>query len=201
MTEVLLSGGPVMIPIILASVLALAVSLERAVALRRSSVIRPEIAAVLDAVEDESGVQTVLEVCRRFPGSFSRIVATCLEVRSLESAEARDAVADVGRREVHEIRRGLGILETVAGVAPLLGLLGTVLGMIRVFQTLATEGLGEAATLSGGISEALVTTAAGLCVGIPAFLAHSYFSHRSEALILDIEERVNRFLRHLAVHS
>ena len=89
------------------------------------------------------------------------------------------------------------MLETVAGVAPLLGLLGTVFGMIRVFRLMGEGGIGQAEVLSGGISEALVTTAVGLVVAIPAFVAHSYFSARAEDLIVEIEERVNRFLRYM----
>lgn len=197
MIELLRSGGIVMIPLLLASVIAAAVALERLYSLRASRVVRPEIAAVLDAARDEQGITTVLEVCGQHPGPFARIVAVCLEVRGMPAAEAREAVGDVGRREVHEIRRGLPVLETVAGVAPLLGLLGTVFGMIRVFRLMGEGGIGQAEVLSGGISEALVTTAVGLVVAIPAFVAHSYFSARAEDLIVEIEERVNRFLRYM----
>ncbi len=198
MLELLRSGGVLMIPLLLCSIAALAVTLERLHALRPSRVVRPEISAVLDAAHDEEGVATVREICRRHPGPFARIVAVCLEARALAPEEAREIVSDVGRREVHEIRRGLPVLETIAGVAPLLGLLGTVFGMIRVFRIMAQGGIGQAEVLSGGISEALVTTATGLAIAIPAFVAHSYFSHKTEDLVVEIEERVNRFLRHLA---
>jgi biopolymer transport protein ExbB len=197
MIELLRSGGVVMIPLLLASTIAVAVVFERLYSLRQARVVRPEIAAVLEAARDEEGVATVLEICRRYPGPFARIVCACLDVRHMPPAEARETVADVGRREVHEIRRGLPVLETVAGVAPLLGLLGTVFGMIRVFRLMAAGGIGQAEVLSGGISEALVTTAAGLLVAIPAFVAHSYFASKAEDLIVEIEERVNRFLRQL----
>lgn len=198
MFELMQDGGIVMIPLLLCSVVALAVTLERLYSLRFSRIVRPEISAVLDAAHDEEGVSTVIEVCRRHPGPFARIVAVCLEARSLAADDAREVVSDVGRREIHEIRRGLPVLETIAGVAPLLGLLGTVFGMIRVFRTMAQGGIGQAEVLSGGISEALVTTATGLLIAIPTFVAHSYFSHKTEDLVVDIEERVNRFLRHLA---
>ena len=197
MIELLRSGGIVMIPLLVASIVALAVVFERLFSLRQSRVVRPEIAAVLEAAHDEEGIATILEICRLYPGPFARIVCACLDVRHLPAVEAREAVADVGLREVHEIRRGLPVLETVAGVAPLLGLLGTVFGMIRVFRLMAAGGIGQAEVLSGGISEALITTAAGLLVAIPAFVAHSYFASKSEELIVEIEERVNRFLRQL----
>ncbi len=198
MLELMQDGGIIMIPLLLCSVVALAVTLERLYSLRSSRVVRPEIAAVLDAAHDEEGVSTVIEVCRRHPGPFARIVSVCLEARSLAADEAREIVSDVGRREIHEIRSGLPVLETIAGVSPLLGLLGTVFGMIRVFRTMALGGMGQAEALSGGISEALVTTATGLLIAIPTFVAHSYLSHKTEDLVVDIEERVNRFLRHLA---
>jgi biopolymer transport protein ExbB len=106
-------------------------------------------------------------------------------------------VEDEGRQEVRLLQRGLVSLETVAAVAPLLGLLGTVLGMIKVFTVIETLGVGQAKALSGGISEALVTTATGLLIGIPALIAYNFFNHRAEAFVLDMEKYVILLLNKL----
>jgi biopolymer transport protein ExbB len=95
------------------------------------------------------------------------------------------------------LERGLVGLETVAGISPLLGLLGTVVGMIKVFTVISQQGIGQATTLSGGISEALITTAVGLSIGIPSLVAFNYFTNRAENLVLDIEKHCNTLLKQL----
>ena len=100
-----------------------------------------------------------------------------------------------GRQEIVHLERGLGLLETIAAIAPLLGLLGTVLGMIEVFDVVAQQGAGQAQELSGGISQALITTATGLSIGIPALVAYNYFVGKAERLVLDIEDHTDRLIQ------
>ena len=122
---------------------------------------------------------------------------TSINNEDLPADELRVLVEDEGRQEVRVLQRGLVTLETIATIAPLMGLLGTVLGMIKVFKVIETLGVGQAKALSGGISEALITTATGLIIGIPVFIAYNYFNHRADAFILDMEKYVILLLNKL----
>ncbi|MBN2346894.1 MAG: MotA/TolQ/ExbB proton channel family protein [Candidatus Aminicenantes bacterium] len=192
--DFLVRGGIMMAPLFLCSVAALAVAIERAVTLRRRKVILPEVVAVLENLRERNDFGLALSICEKHRGPFANIIRTGLENHDLPGAELKEALLDEGRQEVHRLERGLGTLETVAGVAPLLGLLGTVLGILKVFQVISVMGVGQAAALSGGISEALITTIAGLSIGIPALVAYNYFAGRAESLVLEIEKHSNRLL-------
>ena len=113
------------------------------------------------------------------------------------SSTFRDLVGDAGRREAKRIEKGLVPLEAIAGVAPLLGLLGTVIGMIRVFRVIALLGVGNANALSGGISQALITTAVGLSVAIPALAAYHFFASRATEIVSDMEHHASQLIRKL----
>jgi biopolymer transport protein ExbB len=108
--------------------------------------------------------------------------------------QIKTIVEEIGAREATIFERYLGLLGTIATISPLLGLLGTVLGMIRAFTVIATQGMGTPATLGGGISEALITTAAGLSVAIPTILLHKYLTSRLDRLILEMEENSMRLV-------
>ncbi len=177
-----------MYPLALSSVLALAVVAERIWSLRSKKILIPEIVAVLEQVNKFEDFSLARSVCQKFQGPFPHIVVACIDNRDLPADELRVTIEDEGRQQIRRLNRGLGILETVAGVAPLLGLLGTVLGMIKVFAVIQELGVGQAKALSGGISEALITTVVGLFIGIPALIAYNYFTSRSENLTLDIEK-------------
>jgi biopolymer transport protein ExbB len=109
----------------------------------------------------------------------------------LPQEEMRILLEEQGRQEIRVLERGLPILENIASIAPLMGLLGTVLGMIQVFDVIKNQGIGQTAALSGGISQALITTVAGLFIGIPVLIAFNFFTHKAESLILDIEKHTN----------
>lgn len=188
MIEIFKSGGIMMYPLLLASILGLTIILERFWNLRKKRVLVPEIIAVLDKINELENFSLVRSVCEKFDGPLSRIVMSCIDNRDLPTDELRVLIEDEGRQEVRSLNRGLGVIETIAGIAPLMGLLGTVLGMIKVFDVIQTLGVGQAQALSGGISEALITTATGLMIGIPALIFYNYLSTRSESLILDIEK-------------
>ena len=187
MWEMFANAGVVIYPLGLASLLATVITIERIFALRRSKVLPKEIIEIVEAVKPGRDLSLAVEVCRRNPGAFSDIMKVGLE-HSNESWEImRDAVIDAGRQETTMLERHLVWLETIAQVAPLLGLLGTVLGMIKVFASISIAGLGDPQALSEGISEAMVTTAVGLAVGIPTLVAYNLLSSKAESLITEIE--------------
>jgi len=187
MWELLRSGGPVMIPIGLCSLVGLAVLIERLMALRRRRIVLPEIAGVVDTLDAGTDFGVAYAILSRHPGPFANVVRAGLDHAGAEWTIIRDAMQEAGRQEAVRLTRNLGMLETVAAVAPLLGLLGTVTGMIRLFNAMAAQGVGQAQYLSSGIAEAMITTAAGLIIGIPALVAHNWLRGRAEALIHELE--------------
>lgn len=186
-----------MYPLFFSSILALTVALERFWYLRKRKILIPEIISVLDQIKSPGDLHLTKSICDKFKGPFSRIVQTSINNEDLPADELRVLVEDEGRQEVRVLQRGLVTLETIATIAPLMGLLGTVLGMIKVFKVIETLGVGQAKALSGGISEALITTATGLIIGIPVFIAYNYFNHRADAFILDMEKYVILLLNKL----
>lgn len=197
MWETLTHGGILMIPLAACSVLAMWVAIDRAWHLRRDRVVRPEIVHLIDTLTGPGDVPLARSICERNPGPFSTIIRTALDHRDRGRGEIREIVEDQGRQEVARLERGLGLLETIAAIAPLLGLLGTVFGMIQVFDVVSEQGAGQAQSLSGGIAEALITTAAGLSIGIPSLVAYNYLTGKAEALVLEIEGHANRLIQKL----
>jgi len=194
MWELIRSGNVMMIPLGLCSLVGLTVFLERLYALRRGRIIYPEVAeavATLDAGPDLGVARAILD---RRPGPFASIVRAGLEHADDDWTIVRDVLQEAGRQEAVRISRNLGVLETVAAVAPLLGLLGTVTGMIRVFSTVSSAGLGDPELLSGGISEAMITTAAGLIIGIPTLVAYNWLRGRADAIIFELEQHATSLL-------
>lgn len=191
-----LRGGPLMWPILGASILAVAVAGERIWALRRSQVIPVStVKQVLEHVA-EGKVQEALAVCRHDGGPFSRIATTGLEWWEHGAAAVKEAVEDAGRREMPRLTRGLGVIGTVASISPLLGLLGTVTGMIEVFRTISLTGPGQGEGLSAGIAVALLTTAFGLSVAIPMLVIYNLLVSRAERLVRDVESACLDIVRH-----
>jgi biopolymer transport protein ExbB len=186
-----------MIPLLLTSVLGLAVAIERALFLRRRRILRPDVLAVVGSIDKPDDIERVVNDLARRNDPFVNIVRVTLQNRGRERSEIKEAVVDQGRREARSLERGLVILETVAGIAPLLGLLGTVTGMIQVFRVISEQGLGQTQSLSGGISQALITTVVGLIIAIPALVAYNYFSHKVEDLVLEIEKHSSQLLNKL----
>ncbi|OPX26174.1 MAG: hypothetical protein B1H06_06030 [Candidatus Cloacimonas sp. 4484_143] len=195
MFEFLQKGGYLMIPIAICSVLSLAVIIEKLINLRAKKIIVPEVKSVVNSLTSEDDINLALSVCDQHKGVLSNLMKMVLEHKGTSYLAVRDELSDNGRQEVRVLEKGLMILETVAAVTPILGLLGTVVGMIKVFNVISVQGVGEASALSGGISEALISTAAGLTVGIPALIFYNYFSQKTEDLILDIENISNNLLK------
>lgn len=192
-------GGIVMIPLLLGSVLALAIVIERAFQLRTKKVLTGEIVKAIERIESVEDIRVAERICEANPGPFAGIILVALRNRDLGSDELKEAILDQGRQEIRTLERGLVALETIAAAAPLLGLLGTVTGMIKVFNVISKQGIGQASYLSGGISEALITTVTGLVIGIPALVAYNLLTARAESLVLDIEKYSSGLLRN--IHS
>ncbi len=180
-------GGPVMYPIFFSSIIALAVALERLFALRRKKVM-PE--AFLHAVRRHwrrGEIRGALETCSLTDVSISRILRAGLRRRALGFQEMERAIESAGQHEVAVLSGNLRILGVIANLAPMLGLLGTVVGMIRAFNVISQSGTGNPGLVAAGISEALLTTAAGLTVGIPALAAYHFLRARVDKFIHEME--------------
>lgn len=188
MIEIFEKGGIMMYPLVLASVLALAIIIERFFSLQKRKVIIPEIISVVEQFSSFKDMELAKNICAKYNGPLSNLIQLGLENTDLERAEIKELIEDQGRQEVRHLEKGLTILETIAVISPLMGLLGTVLGMIKVFGVIKEQGIGQAAALSGGISEALITTVTGLFVGIPVLIFFNYFSRKAEIFVLDIEK-------------
>lgn len=197
--EIFKSGGPVMWPLLLCSLVAMAIIIDRLVQLRASRVLNPAVVERIFGLTEGGSPERAIVACREQPGIYTNIVLAGLEAasRGEESSSTKESIEDAGRHETVKLNRYLGTLATIVGISPLLGLFGTVTGMIQVFRVIAESGGGQAAELSGGISQALVTTATGLAIAIPALVAHSYFLEKAQRIITDLEHESLRVLRGL----
>lgn len=190
-------GGPTMVPLLLCSIVALAVALERFWVLRRSRVLPEPLTEHVRRFPSEGDPEELLDACHRHPGALATVVRTALIDPPMDREVAVERVQAAGRRSVRHLDRGLLVLEIIAAISPLLGLFGTVLGMFSTFQVIAEQGLGDPGALSGGISEALITTIVGLGIAIPTVVAHGSLSKKVDDLVLDVEEHGERLLRRL----
>jgi biopolymer transport protein ExbB len=197
--EFLVKGGICMIPLFMCSVAGLAIVIEKFISLQRRKVIVPEVVSVLENIKGTNDFPLAVSICEKHHGPFANIIRMALENHSLPREEIKEILFDQGRQEVHQLEKGLGVLETVAGIGPLLGLLGTVLGILKVFKVISVMGVGQATSLAGGISEALITTIAGLFIGIPALVAYNYFGNKAEGLVLEIEKYSNHLLNKIGI--
>ena len=188
--EVIRSGGVLMVPILACSVLTLVFVLERLVSLRRGNVIpRPFVKRFLLQLEQgQLDPEQALELCQQNRSPVAELFAAAVRKWGRPSVEVEQALIDAGERITNHLRKYLRVLNAVATVCPLLGLLGTVMGMIEAFQSIATNmALGRPELLAEGISKALVTTAAGLSVAIPALIAYLYFVSRVDRLVMEMD--------------
>lgn len=195
MFELLKAGGFLIWPILLCSVIALAIILERFLALKTSDVAPPEL---LDRIQrhlkkGELDNKFINEIEENSP--LGRVLAAGLRNPNQHRVVIKESIEEAGRHVVHDLERHLQTLGTIANITPLLGLLGTVIGMIKVFSAITTFGVGDPQTLAEGISEALVTTAAGLSVGIPSLMFHRYFKGKINVLTVDMEQHALKFMK------
>ncbi len=194
MMELILSGGIVMIPILICSALAFGIILERFYSLRQRRIIRYDILTRIEELLREGKIPEATTMCKRYQSSMTRILLAAILNHDRSKAEIKEIIEDAGRHEVPIIEKYLTILGTIAGISPLLGLLGTVTGMIKAFQVVSVQGVGHPSALAGGIAEALITTAAGLIIAIPTFVFYNYFSRKADTLIIEMEKNSLRML-------
>ncbi|HXC58955.1 MAG TPA: MotA/TolQ/ExbB proton channel family protein [Steroidobacteraceae bacterium] len=193
MWEIVRAGGPFMWPIILCSVIAAAIVLERLWTLQQRRVMPPDLTRRIWALVEAGQANDKVVVALQGNSPLGKLLATGLANRNRPRAVLMERLEDEGRHVAHDLDRFLNTLGSIAGVAPLLGLLGTVTGIIKAFNAIYTGGLGDPRALSGGISEALITTAAGLCVAIPSYIAYRYLRGRVESIVVQMERDVLRF--------
>lgn len=177
-----------MLPIITCSVIALAIIVERIWALQDKRVIPNQLVARVWQWERNNQLDRDQIQKLRMDSPLGNILAAGLFNRNKEREVMKEAIEEAGRYVIHELERYLNSLGTIAAVTPLLGLLGTVIGMIKVFANLTTHGVGDVGSLAGGISEALITTAAGLVVAIPSLMFYRYFTGRVDELVVAMEQ-------------
>ena len=183
-----MGGGPIMVPIFICSVIALAVILERMVSLRRSRIMRSELIEVIEAVRGPEDLQVIYNRCNVIQGPFSNIIKRTISNTHLSREEKVLDIQATGRQEARALERMLVVLEIITAITPLLGLLGTVLGMSQVFDVISEVGLGQTKAFSGGIAQALRTTIIGLGVAIPSLIAYTSFDRKVDNLILEMEK-------------
>lgn len=188
MFEFFKAGGIVMWPLLLCSIVAMAIIIERFLALRPSKIISNEdIDRARKMAATGKVTEPMLEALSN-SSLMSKVLATGLASSTAPRHIMKENIEEAGRHAVHAMERYLNALGTIATVSPLLGLLGTVLGMISVFGSISKAGMGNPALLAGGISEALITTVAGLFVAIPALIFHRYFKGRVDNYVVQMEQ-------------
>lgn len=189
MVDVLIKGGPVMIPLLLCSVLALAVAFERILYMLRTSQDPERALRLISVAIDRDRMAEAVAAVQQLRGQIGALATAALTNSNRPRAELEAEVKAVGEREAFLLESHLPVLDMVVTVAPLLGLLGTVLGLIKNFQILAqTPQVLEAGALSAGIAEALITTAAGLIIAVPAFILHVYITGLIDKRLVEMSE-------------
>ena len=191
MVDFLQAGGWLMVPLVVASVVALAICIERAWVLRRARILPQYLLAEVSGAVAADDPARAKSLCTA--SALGRILLAGFDNAARGRDGMREAMADAAGAVVHDLERYLTALGTIAAISPLLGLLGTVIGMIRVFAALMGDQAAEVAVLAGGISEALVTTAAGLTVAIPALMFHRYLLRKVDDLTVEMEHQATRF--------
>lgn len=194
MLELVKAGGWLMVPILLSSVLAAAICVERLWSLKPSRIVpRHTLATVWGWLKkDELDTKKLKELREGSP--LGEILAAVLVNHRRGRGAMKESVEEAAGQILHRLERYLTALGTVAAITPLLGLLGTVIGMIDVFTVIRVEGTGDPNQLAGGISEALITTAAGMSVAIPALIFHRFFTRRVDDLVLMMEQEANKLV-------
>lgn len=194
MLELVIAGGWLMVPILLCSVISVTIVLERLIALRSSRIVPRSLVNSLWKLHMEGKLtnQHIEQLTKS--SALGRILAAGLANIEYEREIMKEVIEEAGRQAVADLERYLNTLGTIAAISPLLGLLGTVIGMIKVFSAITLHGVGDPTILSGGISEALITTATGLTVAIPSLIFYRYLRGKVDKLTLRMEEEALRLV-------
>ena len=198
MSYIILSGGIIIWPIILLSIISLAIVLEKLWNLARDIIIPRNLTENLISLVSEDSLSEKKIKKMSKDSVLGSIFAKLINEKNNDKANLRLKAEEVGRFEVNRLEQYLSLLGTIATVSPILGLLGTVMGMINIFSNLLESNLGSVSPLAGGIAEALVTTAAGLFVAIPTLIFYRHFSRTIENYSLELEEESNKLIDYLS---
>ena len=194
MWEIVQAGGALMWPIMLCSIVAAAIILERLWTLQDRRVLPPDLMQKVWKLVESHQINDKVILALEHNSPLGRLLAAGLQNRHRPRDVLMERLEDTGRHVVYELERFLNTLGTIAGVSPLLGLLGTVTGIIKAFNAINAGGAGDPRMLSGGIAEALVATAAGLCVASPSLIAYRYLRGRVERIVVEMEKNALRLV-------
>lgn len=195
MWQLLVAGGWTMVPLLICSILALAIAIEKAILLKIPRVIPEKITEAIK--HNPININEISSLCTAYPSPFSIIIKTVLNNRHIQKTENQENTQMEGKIQANTMERGLVVLEVVTTVAPLLGFLGTVLGLVDVFHAIVKMGIGQTAPFAGGIAKALITTVVGLVIAIPALIAYRYFSKKIDNLVLVMEKEANMLINRI----
>lgn len=177
------------------SVVGVAVIIDRSFALRWTRVLPPQVLAALSACRDGRDLAALREACQRKPSAISRLILVAAEHLAWPKEENVETIQNHARREIVGLERGLVVLEIVVGVAPLLGLVGTVFGLMVLFGDLGRLGMSDSSALATGIGVILNSTLLGLLVAIPSLVAWNYFNRKVETMAVEMESLCTEFIR------
>ena len=183
-----------MYPIIFCSIVALAIFLERLWVLRRKHIIPLDFINNVEALLKKQKLSDAVFLCQNDVSSIAKIFLAGLRSTQKGMWLVKEAIEERGSREATILEKNVDILSTIANLTPLLGLLGTVSGMIKTFNAISVQGIGNPAPLAGGIAEALITTATGLCIAIPTLVCYRFLKDKASALIFEMEENSIRLV-------
>lgn len=195
MWQFLMAGGPFMAVLVLTSIVGLTFIIERGLALRRARVVPANLEEAIGKTGTKDELQALRVLCQQQRSTLGRLVLLAIEHLPWPKADNADCVETRARNEIVQLERGLVVLEIVVGIAPLLGLVGTVHGLITLFGDLGTTGLAENSVLAKGIAIALNTTLMGLLIAIPTLVAWSYYTAKVQSLAVEMETLLDDFLR------
>ena len=203
MWGLILKGGPLMFLILMCSVMAVAVVIEKLWHLRRAEINTEVFMDDISETLRRNKILNAIDKCNAMPGPIAHIVKAGILKHDRGRAEIKEAIEDAGIHEVPRLEKNLGILATIAHISPLLGLLGTVTGMVRAFQVIEQKSVSLVSVnpgdLAGGIWEALVTTVAGLAVAIPAYVAYNFLVSKVDGFVLEMEKSATDLVNVLGV--
>ena len=194
MFDLIVKGGIFMYPIIFCSIVALAIFLERLWVLRRKHIIPLDFIDNVEGLLKKQKLSEAVFLCQNDMSSIAKIFLAGLRSTQKGMWLVKEAIEERGSREATILEKNVDILSTIANLTPLLGLLGTVSGMIKTFNAISVQGIGNPAPLAGGIAEALITTATGLCIAIPTLVCYRFLKDKASALIFEMEENSIRLV-------
>jgi biopolymer transport protein ExbB len=194
MQELFIRGGPVMYPLAILSIISLAIIAERIWFLRRARMDTKDFMSKINEALSANQIEEAATVCEEYRGPLGSVFREALKKHQRSREEIEKAIEGTGSIEVAKMERNLLVLGTIGKLAPLLGFFGTVIGMVKAFESIASSGLGDPQVVAGGISQSLITTAAGLAVAIPTVFSQYIFIHWINRFVLEMQESSIKFL-------